>query len=295
MIYIIIPVFNRKELTRKCIESLLNQTIKEKFIIIVDDGSTDGTKEMLNNYPDIVRLEGNGNLWWAGATNLGILFALNKNNLDKNNFILILNNDLEVELNYLQTLREAYEINKPCLVGSICIDFENKNRIEDMGCNWNKYTAKFTNFTNIYGSNYKNIISIFNYIESSMLSGRGVLIPFKVFQKIGMFDNKVFPQYAADNDFSIRANKAGYKLLVSIKSPVYAHLKETGDDFKRNITYTTFIKSLFSIRSSTNIKTRYYFAIKHSPIKFLYFLIDMVRIFISFHILFLKKHLRHEI
>lgn len=294
MIFIIIPVFNRKEFTKQCLISLRNQSYPFYKVIIVDDGSTDGTKEMIvDEFPEVIRLAGDGNLWWTGATNMGIKYVFEFENVQDEGFILTLNNDLEVEPNYIENLLNVYKQNKPCLVGSICIDFENRNRIEDLGCKWNRFTAKLMNNVKEYGDNYETLMKHnVNFVESDMLSGRGVLIPMKIFDENGYFDEKTFPQYAADNDFSLRAKNIGYKLLISVYSPVYAHLKETGDDFKRKIQYNVFLKSLFSIKSSTNIKTRYYFAIKHSPIKIIFFFIDMARVIVSFHILFIKKYFK---
>lgn len=291
MIYIIIPVFNRQEFTRKCLISLEKQKYQRFQIIVVDDGSTDGTREMLlNEFEKIIRIEGSGDLWWAGATNAGVKYVIENLKPEKSDYILTLNNDLEVNANYLDSLVIASQNNAPCLVGSICLDFDFKNRVDDMGCKWNKYTAKYSHLKNTYGEDYDLLISkTKRYFECDMLSGRGVLIPIEVFDTIGYFDNVSFPQYAADNDFSIRTKNQGYRLIISSDSPVYAHLKETGDDFNRNISYKVFINSFFSIRSSTNLKTRYLFALKHSPIKVVYFCIDIVRIVFSFHILLFKK------
>jgi GT2 family glycosyltransferase len=60
VIHIVIPVHNRKNFTRDCLISLRDQTIEHKTII-VDDGSSDGTREMLQvEFPEIVVIEGDG-------------------------------------------------------------------------------------------------------------------------------------------------------------------------------------------------------------------------------------------
>ena len=76
-IAILIPVFNKLDLTIKCIESLLPLIDSKDFknlrayIVIVDDGSADGTGSWIKtNYPDIILLSGCGNLWWSGGTSL---------------------------------------------------------------------------------------------------------------------------------------------------------------------------------------------------------------------------------
>ena len=47
---IIVPVYNVEKYLNKCLESLVNQTYKDYEIIIVNDGSTDKSKNIINNY-----------------------------------------------------------------------------------------------------------------------------------------------------------------------------------------------------------------------------------------------------
>ncbi len=94
MIYIIIPVFNRKNFTRKCLISLRNQSLKNFKIIIIDDGSTDNTSEMLKNeFPEVHVIIGDGNFWWTRSINLGVKYVLE----NKGDYILLLNNDTELD------------------------------------------------------------------------------------------------------------------------------------------------------------------------------------------------------
>jgi GT2 family glycosyltransferase len=69
MIYIVIPVFNRKHYTKDCLLSLSAQTYSVFKTIVVDDGSTDGTADMLKEeFPEVIVLKGTGNLFWTAAT-----------------------------------------------------------------------------------------------------------------------------------------------------------------------------------------------------------------------------------
>lgn len=66
MIYVILAVYNRRKVTEQCLKNLLNQTYKAFEIIVFDDGSTDGTFEMIKKkYPEIILLKGDGNYWWS--------------------------------------------------------------------------------------------------------------------------------------------------------------------------------------------------------------------------------------
>ena len=74
MINVIIPAHNRVKYTVGCINSLKKQDCASKLkIYVVDDGSTDNTKKIINQkFPEIKIFRGNGSLFWGGAVNYGI-------------------------------------------------------------------------------------------------------------------------------------------------------------------------------------------------------------------------------
>src|SRR5687768_11882173 len=101
MIFVVIPVFNRKHFTRECLSALENQTYKDYTIVVVDDGSTDGTSEMIHDeFPEVTVLKGTGNLFWTASVNMGIRHAL-QNGAD---YVLTLNNDGFPHQTFLQSM-----------------------------------------------------------------------------------------------------------------------------------------------------------------------------------------------
>ena len=68
MIYVILPVHNRKKITESFIQNLVEQTYKDFKLILVDDGSQDGTSEMVLSYiSSSVVISGKGDWWWGGS------------------------------------------------------------------------------------------------------------------------------------------------------------------------------------------------------------------------------------
>lgn len=91
-IEIVTPVHNRREETIQCLKSLgrIDRTGLQIHIIIVDDGSTDGTAELVaSEFPDVEIVQGNGDLWYTAGTNRGIEAALRHDP----DYILAINND----------------------------------------------------------------------------------------------------------------------------------------------------------------------------------------------------------
>ena len=94
----VIPVHNRLDYTKKCLQ-IFRELQKNSFfqnnniqIVIIDDGSTDGTGGWIReNYPEVIVLNGDGNLWYTGGVNVGFKYALEKMNPD---FIMIWETDI---------------------------------------------------------------------------------------------------------------------------------------------------------------------------------------------------------
>lgn len=282
MIYIIIPVFNRWHYTNACLESLFNQIYQHYKIIVVDHGSTDNTSQNIQTkYPDVLIVSGNSSMWWAAATNLGVKKALELSNAN-HDFVLTLNNDLEVTENYLSELLKTYQNNQPCFVGSTSVNINNLSKVVYVGTIWDNFTAKYSSPAEVKFS-YQKLIASYEFLLSDMLTGRGTLIPIKAFNNLGLYDEQNFPHYMADEDFALRGKKAGYKILVSTKAFVKSHIEATGLNFKnQDKSLGNFIKSLTSIRSANNLKYRFLWAKNHAKMPLIYFSIDILRIFGSY-------------
>ena len=77
LVALVIPVHNSKDDTREFLESLKQLSYPNYKTIIIDDGSIDGTEEMIRQeYPEVVLLKGDGNLWSSNATNMGMEKAI---------------------------------------------------------------------------------------------------------------------------------------------------------------------------------------------------------------------------
>ena len=277
MIYITIPVHNRKELLKECLISLEKQTNKNFKIIVTDDGSTDGTSEMLKDrFPEVITIQGDGNLWWTGAINKAVEHAMLLS--EENDYLLILNDDLIVPEDYIENFYKLAAKHKDTLIGSVVTDINQPDKIHSGGIKINWLTAK------VRGINHDKSLSSFSkgyYTEVSYLTGRGVLIPRKVFKTLGLYNSDHYKQ-CGDTELPCRAKKAGYKLIVSYDVAVFSHVKDEGHiNHLRKFNIANLKKYYFDIRSNMNLRYRFWFAFDATPNVILgawFFMLDFIRI-----------------
>ena len=102
-VYVVIPVHDRLEFTRACLSHLLaDPAAQAATIVVVDDGSTDGTRDALPAEFPITMIPGGGDLWWAGAMNLGVGWVLG--HAGEDDVVVTLNNDTVPPSDYLERL-----------------------------------------------------------------------------------------------------------------------------------------------------------------------------------------------
>ena len=283
---IIIPVHNRREITRRCLFCLQKQTYSNFDIIVIDDGSTDGTSEMIKkDFPEIILLHGDGNLWWTGATNLGIKYALKKGA----ELILTLNDDVLIKEDYIEKFIIAHKEQPHALIGSINLSQEEPPRLLSAGnISLNHWTAKCIKRGQILRP-YSNAFS--GLLSSYTLPGRGTFIPRAIFDAIGLFDEKHFPHYAADEDFSLRAKKTGFKVLIHTENPVFSPYEPNRTGEKEQ-TIASFLKSFFILHNPNYLPVLIRYNIQHHPYKLyvpIFILLEITRRLFSFFIRKWKK------
>ena len=95
-IYILLPVHNRKEITRGFIECLKTQTFQDYHLVLIDDGSNDGTAVMVKEHiPSATVLRGTGDWWWAGSLQQGIEW-LRQQKVHDDDAVLMINDDVSI-------------------------------------------------------------------------------------------------------------------------------------------------------------------------------------------------------
>ena len=269
-IFIVIPVFNRIELTKNCLYSLSRQTYKNYEIIVVDDNSSDGTYGIISrDFQDVTLLKGDGNLWWTGGTNIGVKYALKT--AQNNDYVLTLNNDTKVYPAYLEHIISTSFKNPKSIIGSLCVHMDNPKLIDTSGfiMDWQNCSSRYVKRPGVQRNP-----ELTGVRQITHTCGKGVLIPIQVFKKIGLFDQQHFPHYHADSAFTLKAHLNGFNVLLDYDSIVLSNVKTGGITGKKpRPSLIVFIKSLFIMKSPNQIKTRVNFAKAFFPNKKLKYLV----------------------
>lgn len=206
---IIIPVHNQFVYTYNCLKSILNNTEHVAYeIILADDCSTDDTKQIEKVTSGIRILHNKQNLSFLKNCNQASRHARGK-------YILFLNNDTQVLLNWLHPLVQLMEKNREAgMTGSKLLYPDGK--IQDAGgVIWKDGTA--LNF----GRGRETDDPECNYVrEVDYITGASMMIRRALWEEIGGFDERYTPAYCEDSDLAFEVRKRGKKVLYQPASEV---------------------------------------------------------------------------
>ncbi len=258
----IIPTFNRVNSLRTILQCLRQQVYSLPVTLIpvaVVDGSSDGTIEMLAaDFPDTVIVHGDGNWWYTRSINEGIKKARELNC----NYILTLNDDLTFSAGYVSTILADQLASGPdSVIGSVSLSATTPRLITFSGVSKITRTLKEYNYIPKFSPIDETTLT--GIRPSIVLSGRGILYPMSIFDRLGLYDERLV-QYSSETDFTYNASRNGIKVMISYNARVYENVRLTSAGAVYN---NPSLKALFrSFRNKYSInswyKTRYY-SIKH--------------------------------
>ena len=193
---IVIPTYNRIELTRRCIENLLNGDYNNVTIFICDSNSVDGTNLLFQDEIKVVILSVGSDAWWSAAVNRGIEAALRRGT----DYIVVMNDDIDFDQNLVALL-----VAKICLYPNYIVS-----------------PAQSTSKGVFLGTKYIGLLKLRSHIFSPICQDKievdtsnGCCLIFSpcVFRDVGLFDEHNCPHLAGDFEFQIRAAHFNYKTL----------------------------------------------------------------------------------
>ena len=206
---VVIPNFNGIAFLDSVLASLEGQTLSNFEVILVDNGSTDGSCSFVTaNYPWVHMIELSENFGFCGAVNAGIRAA-------KAPYVLLLNNDTEVKEDFVEEMLAAIRRHKNAFsCGARMVQYHDRDRLDDVG---NYYCALGWSFARGRGKDihaYETEDNIFSVCAGAAIYRK------KIIEKIGYFDEEHFA-YLEDTDIGYRARIYGYENWYAPKAIVY--------------------------------------------------------------------------
>lgn len=224
---IVIPAYNKVEVTYFALCSLLLAYNKASFeVILVDDASTDETAEIEDIVSGITVVRNETSQRFIRACNAGAAKA-------RGEFVVLLNNDVEVTSGWLDALLDGFDrFDNVGMVGSRLIYPD--GRLQDAG----GIIWKSGNPWN-YGHNANPSEPKYCYARQvDYLSGAALMLPKSIWDEVGGLSSYLEPMYFEDTDLSFKVRDHGYKTWYIPSSVVYHYEgmtsgKSTSGGFKR--------------------------------------------------------------
>lgn len=203
-VVIIVLNWNGRDLTADCLDSLQRVVYQNFEVILVDNASTDGSQQFFKErYPNVAVLENKENLGFAGGNNIGIQEALRRNS----DYVLLLNNDTVVDIDFLSALVKAGESDRKIgMLNPKIYYYDRPNVLWYAGGE----LSLFSGMSKHYGFRQVDHGQFDCPRDVDFLTGCAFFIKREVIEKIGLLD-EIFFCYSEDADWTIRARKAGYR------------------------------------------------------------------------------------
>lgn len=220
-VYAVILTWNQLQDTQECLDSLLSMDVQPDCFVVVDNGSTDNTAEViLSNYPMVSLVQSERNLGVAGGYNLGIEFALERDA----DYVLIMNNDIIVKRDFLKELLKVAQtqFQVGIVQPKIYHYYGDRSRIWIVGARWRSFPPE----VKLVGTDIQDDESFKDITELEFVPSCALLISRPALEKAGIFDPNYF-FYFDDWDFSIRIRQAGFKIYFAPQAKMWHKVSES--------------------------------------------------------------------
>ncbi len=261
-IHVLLPVHNRREITRHFISCLREQTYTNFHLILIDDGSSDGTSDMvLQALPDATAIRGTaGNWWWAGSLHRAYEWLMHAGT-ENDSFVLIANDDTTFASDFLETGISVLRRNPRSLLLS---------RIKERKCGEVMNSGVHANLKRL----------VFEIAREGQivncLSTKGLFLRWGDMKNIGGFHPFLLPHYWSDYEYSIRAHHRGYSCITDPSVVLSADTNTTGIRKIDQLSGWNYFRTLFSPKTTANPLYKSSFVLLAVPVRWM--LPNLIRI-----------------
>lgn len=213
--------WNQPDMTGDCLVSLAEQDYGNFHVVVVDNGSEDGSAGLLRErFPWVTIIELPTNIGYSPANNVGIGFALQK----RYDYILLLNNDTVVAPDMLTHLVNVCESESSIgMTGPVIVYFEKPELIWSAGA---EFDWRDGSITRSLADQSASVIDVATPLDVGFLSSCAVCIKRQVLEEVGLLDERLFIYYE-EADWSARASAAGWRSVLVPKARIQHKVSAT--------------------------------------------------------------------
>lgn len=238
-IYILLPVHNRVETTARFLKCLAAQTYKNFHLVVVDDGSRDGTaRSVAALAPGATVISGDGNLWWGGSLHEGYNW-LRSSPVCADDIVATMNDDTEIAPDFLEKCAAFLENNPRTLLLAACHSRSTGEFIRGgVRVDYRRWDWKF--------------VEPEAAEEINCLATRGLFMRAGDMFEIGGFHPVLLPHYHSDYEYTMRARRLGFRLAVDPDIRLFINEGVVGYHRLETDRFWPFVKKFFSKKSVSN-------------------------------------------
>jgi len=241
---VLILSFNGKNLLDEAITSYLSNDYPEFSVIVIDNGSTDETKEWVEkNYPEVYLLRTEKNLGYSGGLNLGLEYAFKKQETD---YVLITNNDVKADFKVLNELVIVAESDMTIgFVTGKVFYYDQPHILQTVGY----YEDSIRWIGGHLGNQEKDVGQYDRVEERPYCDDIFILVRKELYRDIGGYDTE-FKFQSEQFDWQIRAKKRGYKIFFTPFAKIWHKESMT-------IGKTSPFKTYYDVRNTLVVRLKY--------------------------------------
>jgi GT2 family glycosyltransferase len=260
---IIVLNYNSREDTLDCLRSLQHLTYLRTSVILVDNGSTDGTAEAVRKeFPIVKVIETGANLGFTGGNNVGIDYALD-NGAD---YIMLLNNDTVVAPDMIDVLVDAMQQDPSIAVtGPTIYYFDYPDVVWSSGgsIDWKHGLTTMMGINEEDKGQFGQVPRLVDFVTGCALLARR-----DVWEQVGLLSDEFF-MYYEETEWCVRVARAGFKIAHVPAAMMWHKISAEARATPHVYYYMTRNRLLFLRRTNASLHT------------WLYTLTEYVRTFMS--------------
>jgi GT2 family glycosyltransferase len=212
---ILLPVHNRRETTVRCVQMLRDQTWRDFRLVLIDDGSTDGTAAAVQALlPEVEIVRGRGHWWWAGSLQQGCRHLACRG-MAEEDVVLLLNDDVVLGPRFLADALAELALLPDTLLLARQVDAATGADIDGGGgVHADLRELRFT--------------AARTPAEINCLPTRGLFLRWRDLCRVGGFRPEWLPHYFSDYEFTLRAGARGLALRVARTATLGVQIEQSG-------------------------------------------------------------------